>query len=94
MTLRAGRDGFMAIDRFDCPVLADRIENGVEEWNQRGHTLRAKNASCPNTGIAGPARKGRQRTRRSSHFPLIDFDFGTFDAFGNPAAALRLGKGA
>src|SRR6266404_3495776 len=78
-------------DRFDCPVLADRIENGVEEWNQRGHTFERKTLRDQIPGLQDLLEKDGT-DQALEHFPLIDFDFGTVDAFGNPAAALRLGK--
>jgi hypothetical protein len=78
-------------DGFDGTVLADGIENGVEKWNQRSHTFERKALRAQIPGLQDLLEKvGTDQALE--HFLLIDFAFGTFDAFGDPAAALRLGK--
>ncbi len=70
-------------------MLADGVENGVEQWDQRGDTLKRKSLRAQIARLQDLLEKvGADQAFQN--FSLVDFGLRAFHAFRDPAAPLQL----
>src|SRR5712692_2901917 len=78
-------------DGFRGAVLADGVENGVEQRDQRGDAFEREALGAEIAGLQDLLEEVGAN-EALENFLLVDFGLRTFDALDDPAAAVWLGK--